>query len=83
MDIGNLVQTVGIPFAVSLGLGYAGWCGAIWIGQQVVIPLRDRHFAFLSSLERTLDAIAETQRSMANEMERISGIIKLDKPGKE
>ena len=37
MDIANLVQTVGIPFAVSLGLGYAGWCGAIWIGQQVVV----------------------------------------------
>jgi hypothetical protein len=83
MDIANLVQTVGIPFAVSLGLGYAGWCGAIWIGHQVVVPLRDRHFAFLSSLERTLDAIADTQRAMAHEMERISGVIKLDKTNKD
>jgi hypothetical protein len=48
-----------------------------------VVPLRDRHFAFLLSIEQTLKALQETQRSivstqenMVAEIERVSGLIR-------
>lgn len=79
MDIFQFVRDLGLPTACLLGIGYGGWQVAGWIGSQVVIPLRDRHFAFLSSLESTLDAIAQTQAQLAKEIERVSTVCRGEK----
>jgi hypothetical protein len=74
MDPIQFIRDLGLPTACLVGIAYGVWQVAGWIGSQVVIPLRDRHFAFLSSLESTLDAIAQTQAQLAKEIERVSTV---------
>ena len=75
MDVAEIVRSIGLPSVIILGIAYAFYHAATWFGREIIVPLRDRHFSFLQSLEGTLKAIAATQQSMANEMERISGMV--------
>ena len=75
MDLAEIVRSIGLPSVIILGIAYAFYHASTWFGREIIVPLRDRHFAFLLSLEGTLKAIAATQQSMANEMERISGMV--------
>lgn len=75
MDIAEIIRSIGLPSVIVLAIGYGFYHSATWFGREIIVPLRDRHFAFLSSLEGTLKALATTQQSMANEMERISGLV--------
>ena len=75
MDLAEIVRSIGLPSVIILGIAYAFYHSSTWFGREIIVPLRDRHFAFLSSLEGTLKALATTQQSMANEMERISGLV--------
>ena len=75
MDLAEIVRSIGLPSVIILGIAYAFYHASTWFGREIIVPLRDRHFAFLLSLECTLKAIAATQQSMANEMERISGMV--------
>jgi hypothetical protein len=72
MEVIPFIREFGLPVAALCAIGYGTWHIMQWIGTQVVIPLRDRHFAFLTSLEATLDAIAQTQGQMVKEIERVS-----------
>lgn len=76
MDFISMIRDIGLPTGALIAVGYAIWQAAAWIAKEVVVPLRDRHFAFLSSLEGTLSAIAETQKTLASELDRVSGMIK-------
>lgn len=79
MDLITLIRDIGLPTTALVAVGYALWQLAAWVAKEVVVPLRDRHFAFLSSLEKTLEAIAETQKTLATELDRVSGMIKEQK----
>lgn len=72
----QFIRDLGLPTAICCAIAYGSYHLAAWIGTQVVIPLRDRHFAFLSSLESTLDVIAQTQAQLAKEIERVSTVCK-------
>lgn len=74
MESLQFIREFGLPVAALACIAYASWHGAEWIAAQVVIPLRDRHFAFLTSLESTLDAIAKTQGQLAEEIKRVSAV---------
>lgn len=74
MEFIPFIREFGLPVAALCAIAYGSWQIAQWIGTQVVIPLRDRHFAFLASLESTLDAIARTQSQMVKEIERVSTV---------
>ena len=74
MESLQFIREFGLPVAALAVIAYASWRGAEWIAAQVVIPLRDRHFAFLESLEGTLDAIAQTQAQLAREIERVASV---------
>ena len=74
MEVIPFIREFGLPVAALCAIAYGSWHIAQWIGTQVVIPLRDRHFAFLASLESTLDAIAQTQGQMVKEIERVSAV---------
>jgi len=55
--------------------GYAFYQCAAWIARELIVPLRDRHFAFLSSLVSTLSVLAKTQQQLGTEIERITDMI--------
>lgn len=76
MDFITLIRDIGIPTGALIVIGYALWQACGWVAKEVVVPLRDRHFAFLTSLESTLSAIADTQKTLATELDRVSGLIK-------
>lgn len=54
----HIVQSLGIPAAILIFLGWVGWKAGRWIGAEVVIPARDkllsRFFAFLDKIEQTV-----------------------------
>jgi len=75
MDLAEIIRSIGLPSVIIIGIAYAFYHASTWFGREIIVPLRDRHFAFLQSLEGTLKAIAATQQSMANEMERITGMV--------
>lgn len=83
MDAIQFIREFGLPTMALVVSGYAFWQCCSWIARELVVPLRDRHFAFLASIEQTLKALQETQRSivatqehMVSELERVSGLIK-------
>jgi hypothetical protein len=75
MDPLQFIREFGLP---TLGLcvaGYAFYQCCSWIARELIVPLRDRHFAFLHSLESTLAVLAKTQQQLGTEIERITDMI--------
>lgn len=66
------IQAVGLPTAALVAIGYGIWSTSQWIAQHLIIPIRDRHFEFLSSLSQTLETIASTQEHMAREITELA-----------
>jgi hypothetical protein len=67
VEIIQLVQAMGWPwyaaafFVVCLGT----WRVLTWVGREILIPWRDRHFAFLSSIEQTMKCQGATLSELA------------------
>jgi hypothetical protein len=83
MDPLQFIREFGLPTMALVVTGYGIWQVCAWIAKELIVPLRDRHFAFLLSIEQTLKALQETQRSivqtqesMVAEIERVSGLIR-------
>jgi len=68
MDLIQFTREFGLPTIYLAVLSYACWTVFAWAGKEVVIPLRNKHMAFLESLEITLRTIADTQNQIANEI---------------
>jgi hypothetical protein len=90
MDPLQFIREFGLPTMALVVTGYGIWQVCAWIAKELIVPLRDRHFAFLLSIEQTLKALQETQRSIVNtqeqmveEIERVSGLIKFPNIPKE
>lgn len=67
----NIVKDVGFPIAVSLillsfwaSIGAGCWVIARWLGRELLIPIRDAHIKFLTSLQ-------ETQQRQALNLQRL------------
>lgn len=68
------INSVGLPTAFSIAIGYGIWSCCQWIAAQLIIPMRDRHFEFLYSLSSTLSTIARTQDAMLQEVREVRKI---------
>ncbi|NBS67315.1 hypothetical protein EBT31_00175 [bacterium] len=75
MDAIAFIREFGLPTLGLIVAGYAFWQCAAWIARELIVPLRDRHFAFLGSLESTLAVLAKTQQQLGTEIERITDMI--------
>jgi len=72
MEILTLLREFGLPTMLLLCGSYATWQGAQWVASRVIIPLQDRHFAFLSHLQKHLDTMSATQAQLVNDLRRLS-----------
>jgi hypothetical protein len=72
MDAIQILREFGMPSMFLIAGGYAVWQGAQWIAIRVVIPLQDRHFAFLAHLQEHLDTMSATQSQLVNDLRRLS-----------
>ena len=90
MDTIAFIREFGLPTMALVVTGYGIWQVCAWIAKELVVPLRDRHFSFLLSIEETLKALQQTQQSIVNtqqdmvaEIERVSGLIRCPANTKE
>lgn len=60
MDWLTAARDLGFPTVIIAGMGYAIWTAGSWLGKELLVPLRNRHFDFLTSLEQTNKTIAES-----------------------
>lgn len=75
MDYVQLINNFGIPVAASCALAMFVWRSGQWVAKEIVIPLRDRHFAFLVTLEKTLETIATAQRDMTDDIRNVLNLM--------
>ena len=82
MDAVQIIREFGLPTMVLVVMGYGLWQCSAWIARELIVPMRDRHFAFLNSIESTLNAVVQTQQSLVttqqnllDEVERVSALI--------
>jgi hypothetical protein len=60
MDWIDVATKLGVPVAALVALGYGVWRVIVWCGTNLVVPVRDKHAAFLDRLIGNLDALRET-----------------------
>lgn len=73
MDWMTVAERFGVPLAILMlillvavpTVWFAGRRVAHWIAKEIVIPVRNRHFAFLDKLDGTLDRLTENQMQLA------------------
>jgi hypothetical protein len=65
-DVPGLVDQFGLAVALVIvtviGLGAFFsllWLAVKWLGREMIIPFRDRHFVFLDRTEKVLDKVAD------------------------
>lgn len=78
----ELVERLGFPIAVCLillsGIGTGLWVlvrAGRWGAKNLVLPVRDRHFAFLEATERTLDKLASAVESQTHMVTEIRDLV--------
>ena len=74
MDWITAARDLGFPAVIIAGMGYAIWTAGKYLGKELLVPLRDRHFDFLQSLEQTNKTIAESIKEIHT---RINDITRL------
>ena len=72
MDWITAARDLGFPAVIIAGMGYAIWTAGKYLGKELLIPLRDRHFDFLQSLEQTNKTIAESIKEIHTRINDIS-----------
>jgi hypothetical protein len=53
-----LVQSIGIPGTILLGVAYALWKIIPWIGSEVVLPAVKTHLDFVNSAKASIEQMA-------------------------
>lgn len=50
----NVATKLGVPTCFAFALLYGIWEGSIWVANEVVIPIKDRHFRFVDTVETSV-----------------------------
>lgn len=61
IDWPNLIDKLGVPVAALAAIGYAIYSTIKWIGNNILIPIHQRHLLFLDRLETSIEKICNTQ----------------------
>ena len=61
IDWPNLIDKLGVPVAALAAIGYSIYSTIRWIGNNILMPIHQRHLLFLDRLETSIDKICTTQ----------------------
>lgn len=61
IDWPNLIDKLGVPVSALAAIGYAIYSTIRWIGNNILIPIHQRHLVFLDRLETSIEKICQTQ----------------------
>ena len=56
-----ILEKLGVPVAALFGLSYGVFTTLKWFGNNIVMPLHQRHLIFLDRLEAGIQKICDTQ----------------------
>jgi hypothetical protein len=78
-----LIDKLGIPVSVMIGMGFAFYKIVIWLGMHVVVPLKDKHMSFIDQLQELIGKIVTVQGSIDSKVQQINDKLFDDKFKKE
>lgn len=58
-SVERVLRDFGFPVVASGALGWAIWLTARWVGNNIVIPVRDRSFKFLDTVEGNVNKMSD------------------------
>ena len=67
----DIAERLGLPAGLLMVVLAAAGRACSWIGTEVVVPLRDRHLAFLDRTEQLLEGQEQSLGRLAELTERI------------
>lgn len=75
----ELVKTVGVPVATLAALCYAIWMVLVWVGREVVIPVRDtlltKGATVLDRMDSSISSIQDLMERTGEKIERSLAIL--------
>ena len=76
MDLIPLVRDLGFPIVCLIAVGLSLRSGAVWLGREIISPLKDAHVKFLDGLSRSVQQIADTQDQQSQLLAEISAQVR-------
>ena len=67
-----LIDKLGIPVAVMIGMGLGFYKIVVWLGLHVVVPLKDKHMSFIDQLQDLIGQIVSVQGSIDSKVQQIN-----------
>lgn len=78
-----LIDKLGIPVSVMIGMGFGFYKIVIWLGIHIVVPLKDKHMSFIDQLQELIGKIVAVQGSIDSKVQQINDKLFDDKFKKE
>lgn len=67
-----LIDKLGIPVSVMIGMGFGFYKIVVWLGLHVVVPLKDKHISFIDQLQDLIGKIVTVQGSIDSKVQQIN-----------
>lgn len=67
-----LIDKLGIPVSVMIGMGFGFYKIVIWLGMHIVVPLKDKHMSFIDQLQELIGKIVAVQGSIDSKVQQIN-----------
>ena len=71
MDAVNLIQSLGFPVSVVIGLSFAMWSALKWGANNIFKPLADNHIAMISDLRAVCKENADNIKKITECLDRL------------
>lgn len=82
LDWVTILDKLGLPVAALVGLSYGIFHTLKWFGNNIVMPLHQRHLLFLDRLENSIDKICTTQIDQNSQIIKLADKISQTKDAK-
>lgn len=68
-EIVDFIKNVGFPAAVLIFVGVAIWRVLVWVGNKIVLPIKDSHVELVKSAQKTNEVNADTLQKIGKLLE--------------
>jgi hypothetical protein len=65
----DIIKQIGFPSAVLVFVGIGLWRILVWVGNSIVIPIKDAHVKLVESAQKSNELNADTLQKMAKLLE--------------
>lgn len=69
-EIIDVIKQLGVPTGLLIFLGIGLWRVLVWVGNKVVVPIKDAHIELVKSAQQTNEINSKTLDKIANLVEQ-------------